>query len=1028
MALSTTLGVNFKANTQELLNGISQARRELKLNNSIYKEASSRAIEMSNATEALELKQGQLQDQLRIQNDLLKLQKDRLQLLTEKYGKNSKQVEEQTVVVNNQQATVNKLNKQLKDLGIELENVKRNYDENKESVEALTAKYDLAIAELAELEAAEQDHINTKDILNKKIEASALAREKEKRTLELLEAQLQDAIKEYGEGSVAVDKLKASVTRQRTALANSTKTLRDNKESLDDYEKETKEAAKHNTILGRSLEALKKHTKEAADAIGPLGEGFTVVKGAISHFVAHISASLFGTLKAMLSNARELRKELGMLQATALALELNTADLQNAEDSLRKIHSVTEDTAGATESLNNLLTAGFKSKSLDNITDLLLGASIKWKDTLSMEGLGDSIQEAIGSNGLSITGQFAELLERMGYNLEDWKGEFLALTTDAERQAKIAEALSKDNILKNTLAQYKEANKTLIGENEGIYDSLRESARLAEFFNPLIIEMRKGLNLLLAQLVDWLETLGGVEKAKEYIRRFFDEASKLFKLILDNAPLVVGALGSMTAAFVANKITTGIIGISNSIKEATVGMTGFKKVFSGTMSLLKTNIFSIIAIAVVALGAAMVHLYKNNEEFRNSVNKLFESIKPLLEKIWEAVQKLLPVIEKLVSVVLKSLGDILVTLIPIITDIVTELVELLIPIIEQIGPLLGELIPIISMIVEQLASLIVPLLQAIVPILQTLLPIIVSIAKEIMGLLIPVIQALGPILNGILQIVMVLVDVVMSKIKTLIEFVVAVFKTIKAIFTGNFSEIEGIWKTYGDNVSEIWDNLWKGLLDGLTSGFKKIWDGIVKFFDGIIEFVKEKFGIHSPSTVMAGFGKNIAEGLINGIKSMFGKIKGVITNIVDFFKEMPDKLKDIGKNLATGLWDGLKEKTQWLKNKITEFCSNIGKSITDFFQINSPSKWAAEQGGYIASGFGKGVLNGANLALKDVSGFNNKMAGSIGNITPTNNTTQSIDAGLTVNFNGTMSRKDLKRIENQHYKAVKMRLRNEGAI
>lgn len=970
MALSTTLGVNFKANTQELLNGISQARRELKLNNSIYKEASSRAIEMSNATEALELKQGQLQEQLRIQNNLLSLQKDRLQLLTEKYGKNSKQVEEQTVVVNNQQATVNKLNKQLKDLGIELENVKRDYDENKESVEALTAKYELAVAEIAELESAEKEQINVKDILNKKIEASALAREKEKRTLELLEARLQDAIKEYGEGSVAVDKLKAAVTRQRTALANSTKTLRDNKKALDDYEKEAKEAAKHNSILGRSLEALKKHTQDAADAIGPLGEGFTVVKGAISHFVAHISASLFGTLKAMLSNARELRKELGMLQATALALELNPKDLQNAEDSIRKIYSVTEDTAGATESMNNLLTAGFKSDSLDNITDLLLGASIKWKDTLSMEGLGDSIQEAIGSNGLSITGQFAELLERMGYNLEDWKGEFLALTTDAERQAKIAEALSKDNILKETLKQYKEANKTLIGENEGIYDSLRESARLAEFFNPLIIEMRKGLNLLLGQLVDWLETLGGVEKAKGYIQDFFKKVSELFALILDNAPMVAGVLGLMAAAFTANKITTGIIGITNSVKAATEGLTGFKKGFAGLTSIFKTNIFSIIAIAVVALGAAMVHLYKNNEEFRNAVNQLWESLKPVLETIWEIIQQILPPIKELVTVVLNALAGIL----------------------------------------------------------TTLLPILASLVEQLSAVLMPILQAVGPLLAGILEILSALVSHTMSKLQILIEFVAAIFKTLIAFFTGNFSEIGEIWKGFGDRISEIWSNMWTGLWDGLVSGFKKIWDGIKKFFSGIIDYVKETFGIHSPSTVMAGFGKNIAEGLINGVKSMFGKIKDVIANIVDFFKEMPDKLADIGKNLATGLWDGLKNKTQWLKNKITEFCSNIGKSITDFFKIESPSKWAAEQGGFIASGFGKGVLNGANLALKDVNGFNNKMAGSIGNITPVSSTTQSINAGLTINYNGKLSRKEIKRVERDHYNNTKMRLKKEGAI
>ena len=39
-----------------------------------------------------------------------------------------------------------------------------------------------------------------------------------------------------------------------------------------------------------------------------------------------------------------------------------------------------------------------------------------------------------------------------------------------------------------------------------------------------------------------------------------------------------------------------------------------------------------------------------------------------------------------------------------------------------------------------------------------------------------------------------------------------------------------------------------------------------------------------------------------------------------------------------------------------------------------------------------------------------------------------IDAGMTVNYNGKLSRKELKRIENDNYKAIKLRLKKEGAI
>jgi hypothetical protein len=39
-----------------------------------------------------------------------------------------------------------------------------------------------------------------------------------------------------------------------------------------------------------------------------------------------------------------------------------------------------------------------------------------------------------------------------------------------------------------------------------------------------------------------------------------------------------------------------------------------------------------------------------------------------------------------------------------------------------------------------------------------------------------------------------------------------------------------------------------------------------------------------------------------------------------------------------------------------------------------------------------------------------------------------VNAGMTVNYNGNLSRKKLKQLENDQYTAIKTRLQNEGAI
>ena len=77
-------------------------------------------------------------------------------------------------------------------------------------------------------------------------------------------------------------------------------------------------------------------------------------------------------------------------------------------------------------------------------------------------------------------------------------------------------------------------------------------------------------------------------------------------------------------------------------------------------------------------------------------------------------------------------------------------------------------------------------------------------------------------------------------------------------------------------------DLVRGLLNGIGSLASSIGSW---FLDKIPGWIREPFkkalGIHSPSSVFAGFGVNIGEGLLKGLSSTEDQIKGMMTNIAN---------------------------------------------------------------------------------------------------------------------------------------------------
>ena len=252
----------------------------------------------------------------------------------------------------------------------------------------------------------------------------------------------------------------------RKELENSTRSLRDlNKQakevgeefenpiSTEQYDALQREIAETEGSL-KSLKKQESQTTGFSRGLGSLGNAATTASEK-TRGLSTAAAGLLGAMVATVPATEELRTDLSKLDSNAKDAGVSIDATRGAFEAF---NVVSDEVDSSVEATSNLLQAGFTESNLQKAVEGLSGAYLRFPDTLKIESLADSLQETLATG--TATGQFGELLDRLGIGAENFGDGLAGLTTEAERQDYALQTLENAGLM-GTYDAYMKNNQAL---------------------------------------------------------------------------------------------------------------------------------------------------------------------------------------------------------------------------------------------------------------------------------------------------------------------------------------------------------------------------------------------------------------------------------------------------------------------------------------------------------------------------------------------------------------------------------------
>jgi phage-related protein len=569
------------------------------------------------------------------------------------------------------------------------------------------------------------------------------------------------------------------------------------KEAKDKVEPVIKKVEKVGSAIGGAASKAVKFTatlgKIDTAMIGKAADGFKKYTQTIGVGLAAVTTAL----AANVETSREWNSDMTKLKTNA---ETSGNNFDFMKSKMQDLVAITGESDSSIEALSNLMAVGFSDEQMTPAINALSGAVEKFPDTLKIESLSDSLQETLATG--AATGQFSELIGRMGDSVDDFNAGLQNCTSEAERQQYALDWLANSG-LSEINDEYQSANKSTLDYERASFELQDALASLGTAFTP-VMAGAKGM------AADFLtKSLPAVQKLSGGFTKLFD------------------GISSLLDAYDSG----GLDGLTEQIPIVISGL------FSSASETLAENAPTLITAATTVLTSIIQSLAQSAPSLINSI------LPSLLNGFFGLINALVSTIPTLVPELVQGAITLFLGLIDGLNDVIGQLMPMLPSLIKQITDTLIENLP---AIIEGGFQLLTGLITGLTKCTPDLIDAIIALIPVITDSLT---ENLPALVKAGMELIVALAQGLPQALPDLID---ALPEIISAIIDG-FKEVD--WLDLGANIL-------KGILNGLVSAVSGIWSVVEDVGSAIIDGFCDFFDIHSPSRVMA---KKVGQYLPSGI-------------------------------------------------------------------------------------------------------------------------------------------------------------------
>ena len=409
-----------------------------------------------------------------------------------------------------------------------------------------------------------------------------------------------------------------------------------------------------------------------------------------------------------------------------------------------------------------------------------------------------------------------------------------------------------------------------------------------------------------------------------------------------------GLLRSMMSEFLPG-ITTVMSGLTDIFSGDTAkGAEEITKGIQDTVSNITDNLSNFLDVGSTIILALTNSIISN-------LPSVIKTGMVVLEKLLLGVASMLPDVVKMASSVIIEIANGLSEAAPVLIPALTEAV------VSAVTSLIGNLPLILSAILNLVSVLADSILNDGLPILLSALPDIIS------GVIGFIVSSAGQLISAVALILQSIASALPTLINTLIPMIPdLVLSIIDALIS------------CGPQLGVAFIELFSVLLTVLPQIIGSIWKEVPRVGMAIIQVFKDKIpemkqtAIDSMSAFLAS---------MSGSK-VFSRIGEVFTSIWEGFKAnfevMKENTVNWGKNIIQGLIDGIASMASAVANTVTNIAGSIADAFTGFFDINSPSGLFEGYGNYIDEGLANGITKNKGTVTDAMGDLNSAVMGAVG--------------------------------------------------